>query len=81
MPPVARLYSRHIRALYHGGRVPCRPQHPNCQCELAWNKARAASDSLNQLQAFDLAHECWDTAYSKKYIVAGWRACGLQAKE
>lgn len=43
-------------------------QHPNRAAEVAWDKRRTNSESLNQLQALDLVHEVWDLAFVRKTL-------------
>ena len=46
-------------------------------CELRWDELRSKGHGMNQLQALDCSHDCWDTGYSSKNIVSGFKKCGL----
>ena len=52
-------------------------QAPNMVCELRWDELRSKGHGMNQLQALDCSHDCWDTGYSSKNIVSGFKKCGL----
>ncbi len=47
------------------------------QDPLPTEKLKGLRPQLSTLAALDIAHEAWDHGYSERYILSGFRDCGL----
>lgn len=52
---------------------------PNREFERQWSILRSKSSNFSSLEALDCAHQCFETGYSTKHVLSGWRDVGLTA--